>query len=79
MVALSFCVALASASVIDEFKSFKAKHNKVYADEAEVSESKCLWNHRYGQLLFLRFFHQKFESMIWFLCRKRETELLEIV
>ena len=36
MVALSFCVALASASVIDEFKSFKAKHNKVYADEAEV-------------------------------------------
>ena len=38
MVALSFCVALASASVIDEFKSFKAKHNKVYSDEAEVWE-----------------------------------------
>ena len=33
-----FCVALATGSVIDEFKSFKTRFNKVYKHEAEVSQ-----------------------------------------
>jgi len=30
-----FCAAVASASVLDEFKAFKVNHNKVYRNEAE--------------------------------------------
>jgi len=32
---LLFCVAVATGTVLDEFKAFKSKHNKVYLNEAE--------------------------------------------
>ena len=34
---LLLCVALATGAVVDEFAAFKAKFNKVYSDEREVS------------------------------------------
>ena len=35
--ALLFCVAVASATVSDEFHAFKLQHGKAYRNEAEVS------------------------------------------
>jgi hypothetical protein len=34
--ALLCCVAVASATVSDEFRAFKTKHGKAYRNEAEV-------------------------------------------
>ena len=35
-IGILFCVAVATGTVLDEFKAFKSKYSKIYRNEAEV-------------------------------------------